>query len=119
MPIRADPMGITPRLPELPEDDITELLNEKNLGKSDMRSTMSLRIFSPEMDDISKLMEDEERYQVYVDNIGKSKTQEPNHEMLADFRLAPDPMEYLRLESDNPSLQEISSEESSRHSERD
>lgn len=60
-----------------------------------MRSTMSLRLFGPELDDISKLMEDEERYEVYVDNIGKFKTQEPNHALLNVYRLEPDPMDYL------------------------
>jgi hypothetical protein len=40
-----------------------------------------------------------------------SRQDEPNLEVLEKYRIAADPMEYLNLESDAPSLQEISSDE--------
>lgn len=73
---------------------------------------MSLQLFEPEMDDVNRLMEDEEKYDVFVDNIGKSRFEEPNPGIMATYRLPADPMSYLNLDSDASSLRQISSDES-------
>jgi len=82
-----------------------------NVPSDEMQSTMSVRLFSPEIDDVSRLMEEEQLYDQFIDNIGRARQDEPNLEVLEKYRIAADPMEYLNLESDAPSLQEISSDE--------
>lgn len=69
-----------------------------------MNSTMSLRLFSPEVDDVSKLMEDEMRYDNFVDNIGQARRFEADQNLLNEYRIGPDPMNYINLDSENASL---------------
>ena len=73
---------------------------------------MSLQLFDPEMDDVHRLMQDEEKYDVFVENISKSRFEEPNPGILATYRLPADPMSYLNLDSEASSLKQISSDES-------
>jgi hypothetical protein len=51
---------------------------------------MSVRLFSPEIDDVSRLMEEEQLYDQFIDNIGREghPASEATHERIAPY-LAP------------------------------
>lgn len=61
-------------------------------------------------------MEDEKQFDNFVNNIHKGKV-DKDSKLLNDFRIAADPMEYLKLDSDDDALKDISSEESEQQEE--
>ena len=77
-----------------------------------MYTTMSLPNFDDEQDDVNKLLEDEEQHDKLLDDIQKTKDDQPDPVILKQFIMPVDPMSYLNFDSEATSMQNISSDES-------